>query len=280
MFTIIMSRVESSSSINTYKQCPRKYFYAYKLKLPTKESIAAIAGNVIHNSLETFYNINLEKINHNKFEVEFEHFLTNTFHNNWVHVVPKMIQLKFNKDKILEYYEDSKGMLTNFLRKFCDNMRKELSKNDFKQAFKNLRPQTEVYLVSEKYKIQGYMDAMFIRDDEITIVDYKTSKKNELTEQYKLQLAIYTLLTYEKFNKLPKKVYLYFLRHGTEMPVAIDESLLKIAQKEVELVHANTISNLMEDYPKIPNNMCCWCDFQGECYGQQKLDCYNVKPPE
>jgi putative RecB family exonuclease len=275
-----MSRTESSSSINSYKQCPRKYFYAYKLKLPTRESLAAIAGNIIHNSLETFYNINLEKINHKKFEIEFEHFLTNTFHNNWVQVVPKMIKLKFDKDKILEYYEDSKEMLANFLRKFCDNMRRELSKADFKQAFQNLKPQTEVHILSEKYNVQGYIDAMFIKDDEITIVDYKTSKKDELTEQYQLQLAIYALLTHEKFGKLPKKVYLYFLRHGTEIPVAIDESLLKTAQKEVEEIHKNTVSNLIDDYPKVPNNMCCWCDFQDECYGQQKLNCYNIKPPE
>ena len=275
-----MSRVESSSSINSYKQCPRKYFYAYKLKLPQKEGIAGIAGNIVHDTLEAFYKINLGEINSKKFEVEFEHFLTHTFHTKWVESVPKMIKLKFNKDKILEYYEDSKDMLTNFLRKFCDNMRRELSDKDFAHPFQALKPQTEVHIISEKYQVQGYIDAMFIKDDEITIVDYKTSKKDELTEQYKLQLAIYTLLTFEKFGKLPKKVFLYFLRRGTEIPVTIDESLLKIAEKEVEFVHANTISNLIEDYQKIPNNMCCWCDFQDECYGQQKLNCYNVKSPE
>lgn len=272
-----MSRTESSSSINAYKQCPRKYFYAYKLKLPTKGSIAAIAGNIIHNSLETFYNINLEKINHKKFEVEFEHSLINIFHNNWIQAVSKMLELEPNKDKILEYYEDSIPMLHNFLERFCNDMRKELAKTDFMHAFQNIKPETEVYIISEKYNIQGYIDAMFIKDDEITIVDYKTSKKNELTGQYNLQLAIYALLTYEKFKKLPKKVYLYFLRHGTEIPVTIDESLLKIAQKEAELIHINTISNLMEDYPKNSSNLCCWCDFNDNCYRQQKLDCYNVK---
>lgn len=275
-----MSRTESSSSINAYKQCPRKYFYTYKLKLPTRESLAAIVGNVIHQTIEAFYQINLSGVNQKKFEIEFEHSLINIFHNNWTQAVPKMLELEPNKDKILEYYEDSIPMLHNFLERFCNDMRKELSKMDFMHAFQNIKPETEVYIISEKYNIQGYIDAIFIKGNEITIIDYKTSKRDELTEQYKLQLAIYALLTYEKFKKLPKKVYLYFLRHGTEIPITIDESLLKIAQKEAELIHINTISNLMEDYPKNSSNLCCWCDFQDNCYGQQKLNCYNVKSPE
>ena len=36
---LMPKRVQSPSSISTYKQCPRKYFYQYVLKLPTQGNI-------------------------------------------------------------------------------------------------------------------------------------------------------------------------------------------------------------------------------------------------
>lgn len=270
-----MPRTESSSSINTFRQCPRKYYFAYKLKLPTKDSIATITGKAVHDSLEKFFKINLGEINHQKFEIEFEHFLVKEFHNNWVQAVPKLIELKIYKDKILDYYQDSIEMLNNFLKRFCSSMRIELAKYDFIHAFEKLRPLTEVYILSEKYNVHGYLDALYLHDDKIIIMDYKTSKKDEVSEQYKLQLAIYVLLAYEKFGKLPDKVGLYFLRQGSERFVEVTEELLRFAQREAELIHVNTESNHIKDYAKCPGPLCNWCDFYDECFGQQKLNSFE-----
>lgn len=270
-----MARTESSSSINTFRQCPRKYYYAYKLKLPTKDSIATITGKAVHDCLEKFFQINLAEINQQKFEVEFEHILLRDFHSNWVEAVPKLLKLKINKDQIVNYYEDSQYMLNNFLKKFCAQMRVQLAKNDFMHAFEKIRPLTEVYILSEKYNVQGYLDALYMQDDKIVILDYKTSKKDEVSDQYKLQLAIYVLLANEKFGKLPDVVGLYFLRQGTERFVEVNEELLKWAQREAELIHVNTASDKIIDYPKGPSPLCNWCDFYDECYGQVKLNSFE-----
>lgn len=270
-----MARTESSSSINAFRQCPRKYYYTYKLKLPTKDSIATITGKAVHDSLERFFKINLAEINPQKFEIEFEHYLVKEFHNNWVKAVPKLIALKISKDQIVNYYEDSILMLNNFLAKFCSQMREQLSLLDFANSFEKLKPQTEVYILSEKYNVQGYLDALYINEDKIIIMDYKTSKKDEISEQYKLQLAIYVLLAYEKFKKLPEKVGLYFLRQGTEHFVEVNEELLKFAQREAELIHVNTESSQIKDYNKCPGPLCNWCDFYDECYGQVKLNSFD-----
>jgi ATP-dependent helicase/DNAse subunit B len=50
-------RVQSPSSINTYNQCPRKYYYQYILKLPTRPSIHLVRGNIAHSVLEDFFSI-------------------------------------------------------------------------------------------------------------------------------------------------------------------------------------------------------------------------------
>jgi len=46
------------------------------------------------------------------------------------------------------------------------------------------------------------------------IIDYKTSKKNELNLDCLVQLAIYALLYREYFGRLPDKVGIHFLRYG------------------------------------------------------------------
>ena len=58
----MVRRVESPSSINTYKQCPRKYYYQYIEKIPTGTSIHLIRGNICHSALEDFFDIDFEKL--------------------------------------------------------------------------------------------------------------------------------------------------------------------------------------------------------------------------
>ena len=54
-------RIESPNSINTFKQCPRKYFYSYKAQLPRKDSIHTIAGKAVHETLEYLFQNTLQK---------------------------------------------------------------------------------------------------------------------------------------------------------------------------------------------------------------------------
>ena len=46
------ARVQSPSSIITYRQCPRKYYYHYIENLPTKPSIHTIRGKIVHSVLQ------------------------------------------------------------------------------------------------------------------------------------------------------------------------------------------------------------------------------------
>ena len=54
-------RVESPSSINTFKHCHRKYYYQYIEKLPTLPNIHQIRGNIAHSTLENFYDIDISQ---------------------------------------------------------------------------------------------------------------------------------------------------------------------------------------------------------------------------
>ena len=65
-------RVESPSSINTFKQCPRKYYYQYVAKLPTVSNIHQVRGNIAHSTLENFYDIDVSGFEQENYEEYFK----------------------------------------------------------------------------------------------------------------------------------------------------------------------------------------------------------------
>lgn len=269
---IQIKRVQSASSINTFKQCPRKYFYQYVLALPTLPNIYQIRGNIAHEALEHFFQININHIHENNFERELKVAMQELLIFHWKHEKERLDKLKLSQEKIMFYFEETLHMLIGWVDLFCKKIK--ATKRTFKEAFAYLTPIAEQYFISNKYGVQGYMDAIEIQDGYIRIMDYKTSSKNELTDEYLLQLAIYVLLYQEKYKKFPDEVGLYLLKHG-EKSIKVDENLLKLAQKEVCAVHNKTQSDEIEDYPKKEGPLCKWstgkCDFYDICFGQKKM---------
>ena len=63
-------------------------------------------------------------------------------------------------------------------------------------------------------------------------MDYKTSNKDYLQDEYKLQLGIYALLYQQEHGIAPDKVGIDFLRFG-EIVINVDENLLNLAKREI-----------------------------------------------
>ena len=45
----------SPSKINTYKKCPREFYYKYIAQLPEKKTIHLFRGSLVHKILETLF---------------------------------------------------------------------------------------------------------------------------------------------------------------------------------------------------------------------------------
>jgi putative RecB family exonuclease len=262
-------RVQSPSSINTYKQCPRKYYYQYILKLPTKPSIHLIRGSIVHTVLEDFFKkIPLADVEN--YQNTIKTILQNNLVIEWKKNETKLKELKLTEEQLFFYFDETINMILNFAEIFNQKLNDKIKKGlNFSQAFKELCPISEEKFVSEKYQVMGYIDAIEKRDDGFYIMDYKTSKGNEINETYKLQLSIYTLLFYEKYNTLPKKVGIFFLKNNEKF---IDASLdlVKNAEFEIEQIHLSTEADKKEDYPMKPSGLCKWstgqCDFYEKCF--------------
>ncbi len=269
---IKFKRIQSPSSINTYKQCPRKYFYQYILQLPTGDNIHQARGNIVHSALEHFFTININHINEENYEKELKIAMQELLVFHWRKEQERLDKLKVSPDKVLFFFEETLHMLMSWVELFCKKIK--TSKKSFKEAFVYLTPLMEQHFISQKYGVQGYIDAVEVQDDRIRIMDYKTSSKDELTDEYLLQLAIYVLLYSEKYGKFPDEVGLYLLKHG-EKSIKADKKLLELAKKECVMIHKMTQSEDIEDYPLHPGPLCKWssgqCDFYDICFGNKKI---------
>ena len=202
-----------------------------------------------------------------------------SFNSAWTKALPELIKLENNKETIRNYYQESLFMLQNFIEDFLKTLNTIINGYTFQEAFNKLKPKTEVYLYSEKHNVHGYVDAILNFNEEVHIIDYKTGSRDIITEDYELQLAIYSLLFNENFEKLPNKVGLHFLRQNTKKFIDLKPELLEKAKKECKLIQLNTTSNDVKDYDKNPGPWCKWkdgeCSFYGLCFGIKKLEDYD-----
>ena len=261
-----MRRIESPSSIITYKQCARKYYYQYILGLETISTIHTLRGKIVHSALENFFRVNIDKISVNNYIIEFKMILLDIFRKKWQDNTDEFIKINVTKEQIEFYFDETRNMLDNWLESFIEKIQK--SGLPLANAFNRLKPITERELVSEKLGVRGVIDAIHQADNEITLLDYKTSSRDEITEDYRLQLAIYALLYYETYGKIPKKLCVNFLKHGEKF-MDTDEELFNLAKEEIRIMHLKTRSDKIEDYSRNVGHLCKWtngqCDFFDVC---------------
>ena len=264
-------RLQSPSSVNTFKQCKRKYYFQYIEKIPTLSNIHQVRGNIAHSVLENFFDISLEEFTEENYVVKFKSVIQTLCFAEWQNYKEKLDALGLSKDRERFYFEETMLMLMNWTNQFVDEFTKIKEKNNcsLQEAFEIITPLRELEYKSEQHNVRGFIDAIRHIEDEVHIIDYKTNSRFEFKDSIKLQLAIYCLLYHEKHGKTPSKVGIFFLRHKLKMK-KVEEELLKLAKLELELIHAHTGScDNKVDYPRTVTGLCKWktgqCDFYEHC---------------
>ncbi|PIN76842.1 hypothetical protein COV17_00770 [Candidatus Woesearchaeota archaeon CG10_big_fil_rev_8_21_14_0_10_36_11] len=267
----MVKRVESPSSINTFKQCKRKYYYSYIEKLPSVPNIHQVRGNMVHSVLENFYDVDTTGFTEENYPLKCKEIIQTLALHYWKQYEPKLKELHLSKDNEMFYFEESMLMIMNWVNHFIDDMRKVMEKHNIscQEAFNKLTPIREQKFMSEKHSIRGFIDAVHHIDDEVHIIDYKTNAQFEMKESIKLQLAIYSLLYEELHGKMPHKVGIFFLRNKLKI-MNVDKELIQLAKREIELIHAHTsLTEQKKDYPRTITGLCKWstgkCDYYDTC---------------
>jgi len=270
-------RVQSPSSINVYKQCPRKYYYQYILKLDTLPSIHTLRGNIAHSVLENFFDADLSMLNIKNFREPLQKRIQQLLIKHWKEKQKELHELGLSQDQLAFYFEETMMMLLNWYEKLVQKV-KSFSDLSFQEIFKKLTPLRELEYQSHKYAVRGFIDAIEEMEGKRRLMDYKTSKRFHITEEYKLQLAIYALLYQEKHGVIPDQVGIYFLKDTDkhEHTMQVDPELINWAKREVAFVHEMTESDHVDDYPKNISPLCKYstgqCDFYERCFHQKIMD--------
>jgi CRISPR/Cas system-associated exonuclease Cas4 (RecB family) len=232
-----IERILSPTAINTYLACPHKYYLRYIRKLRTKPSIHLIRGNLIHKTIQAFHK-DCASGAQGLSKTEISESLLKTFHRLWQESKNDLCTLGLLKDELQEYHDDSERMLLNYADWFT------------RQETPPIVNYSEVKIFSDYLGLMGIIDAVRINGNEVTLIDYKTSKNPTVNDETMRQAVIYALLYKDRYNRVPDVVCIHFLKNpGDPIPIHIDELFLEYAEILVESIHEKTRTNDASSYP-------------------------------
>lgn len=219
-----------------YLSCPRKFYLRYIKKQRTRPSIHLIRGQIVHQVLHQFHK-DTKQLSLKQSPDTLQEELLHRFEHLWKNANNRLQALGLSDESLGFYYYDSRQMLSHYADWFCKN----------NMAVPDL---TEARMFSNTYSVMGIIDAVYQRPDETVLVDYKTSKHANITEDITRQAALYALIYQDRYQTPPDVLWVHFLKEpGDPLPVHIDEWLLEYAKILVQSVREKTLSENESDYP-------------------------------
>lgn len=269
---MLKKRVQSPSSINTYRQCPRKYYYVYIESLPTKPSIHLVRGKIVHHVLEEFFNADLSPITFDNYKAQLRQRMQSLFLSTWQGSSTELREFALTSDQEKFYFSETMLMLFNWLEQFLAKIQSSPDQT-FADIFRKLTPIREMEYTSPELYVRGFIDAIEDTGTGVCIMDYKTNTYLEITDEQRLQLAIYALLYQRTHGVTPAKAGIFFLRSRPKF-IAVDSNLLSDAEREIFIIHEKTQTREINDYPLKPGPLCKTCDFYKICFEQKAIKEY------
>lgn len=231
----------SASSMKTYEQCPKKYYYTYIEKVPRKEWDHFDLGNLCHKTLEIFHRIYMN--DGNKMG-SLNKLMTHSF-----------ATAKKEFEKIPPNLKDeAKELLLNYLKIVSTKGMPLVKGVETPFNFK----------VNDEILIRGFIDRLDVSKDGIfRILDYKTTKNVKYLDTF--QLLIYGLWLKNEYPDLEKfRASYVLLRHNSKTKdYEFNLEDLKKVEKEI-ISYAGKIKTENQWVP-IPTALCNWCDFKEIC---------------
>lgn len=266
------------TQIETFRNCPRKYFYSRDRELRDKYSKASphlVLGNAVHDALQLFFDISVTPVGERTYER-----LCDLLRAAWAGSGPfkrngwKQRQARdeaFGGDRVKEKSWGEKGL--NLLYRFFHNKDTDLSVVPLTaEQFHELRLTRDITMGGKIDRIDREPDGSLV------VIDYKTGKPPRRADQDEarlkeqdLQLAAYALLVARKFNGRVKRCTYLYLNDELEVTFEPDEAVLERVEREY--VEAST--RMIEQwelnergepcFEPSPNPLCGWCDFTEIC---------------
>ena len=163
--------------------------------------------------------------------------LLKIFEDEWNRARPVLDGLGLSESQLQDYRDESQVMVINFGWWFQ----------------KRLVPppnRTEVKFISKRLGLMGVVDAVHRIGQDAILVDYKTSRRAEITPEMERQAALYGLLYQDVNGHPPEALWIHFLNTDDDPQVIpLDDELLTYGRLTLESVHHKTRTQDEADYP-------------------------------
>jgi ATP-dependent helicase/DNAse subunit B len=235
----------SASRVNTYQQCPRKYYYSYVEKLPGKEWAHFDLGTLAHGVLEYF---------HETFKKDGDSTGLKTLMKSAFQKQRK--EMEKEKELLPEILLEAR----NLLQEYLDNIEVQ----GIGSEIISLEEKFNIPL-NDKYCVRGVVDRIDKDPDGIYhIKDYKTNKNKKYMKPFQLQT--YGIHLLDKFPEVTRFRGSYVMLRFGGMLVPYDfneEDVIKVKKNLIEFA-----DKIIEEERWItkPSRLCDWCDFKGPCF--------------
>jgi DNA helicase-2/ATP-dependent DNA helicase PcrA len=234
--------------IDDYLSCPLKFKYVHVFRIPLMKNHAIIYGSAIHAAVQHYYE---SKMRGKKVTAD---DLVSVFENSW------------SKEGFYtrQHEEERFAQGRQTLKKFYKEAESRADLPD-----KVEEPFAFVIGGDDKrIKINGRYDAVYNRDTEVEIRDFKTANVKSQKEADKRvmdnnQVAIYALSWRENFGKIPETVSLQFVDSGFLGAVTKTEKQLDKVQETIEGVGEGVRQADFEANPGFGE--CNRCAYKGIC---------------
>ena len=237
----------SATSLKTYLQCKRKYYYQYVMKI--KEHYASIKpqgfelGDILHKALYSVYSNNYALLTKEQFKEKLYGYIDALSRKNPY----LLLEIEIWKRKLDRFVE-------NEYKRFEARIKPFEFEKDFKFIYNNIR-------------IKGVIDRIDRNGDFVEVLDYKTSSSlkidsaNNFHNSVDFQLEFYYLAAQQWFKNQTINCFYYDLNKAVlKEEKMLDEKLLLLDEIFKELHTQEVNFEKCED-----KNICEYCIYKVMC---------------
>ena len=230
--------------IDDYLTCPLKYKYRHVLRIPIYQHHAVVYGSALHQAVAEYYR--RRKAGH---PMGLED-LIKVFEGEW------KSEGFLSREHEEQRLAAGRATLTRFYE--VEERRRDMPtyiEKDFTFMLENNR-------------VLGRWDRIDMIDDQVRIIDYKSSEVRNQKEANKktkesLQLAIYAMAYKERFGRLPDEVELRFLESDLAGSAVFTEKDLEKTREKIREAAAGIRAR---DYIARPTYLACqYCAYREIC---------------
>ena len=242
------SRIEiiklSASSMKTFDQCPKKYYYNYIAREPRKEWAHFKLGNFCHKVLENFHNIHLKRPD-----------------------IPlaKLMSMAFTEARKDEEFQDMPEKMLVEAKELIKDYLVFVSSNGMPNV-KGVEKKFNIK-ITDDILIRGFLDRVDLDEDgQYHIVDYKTTKNVQYLDPF--QLLIYGIWLKDQYKDIDRFKGSYVLLRHKSAPKPYEFNLEDLEECKKKIIgFASKIRTCGEEdkWTPLPSRLCQWCDFMNIC---------------